>query len=177
MFRFTSRALMRSARVVAARPATQIFSTPSSSFRSQQVRFCSDEVVKNEIMDEMRTDIKDNQVCLFMKGEPEAPRCGFSSKAAEIMGAYGVPYTSYNVLAHPAVREGVKEISGWPTIPQLFVAGEFIGGCDLMIEMHESGDLAALFKDSGIAYRDPQTGITHVPVQGTDDTDPVEPKK
>eukprot|EP01059_Diplonema_ambulator_P030948 TRINITY_DN5520_c0_g1_i1.p1 TRINITY_DN5520_c0_g1~~TRINITY_DN5520_c0_g1_i1.p1 ORF type:complete len:174 (+),score=50.26 TRINITY_DN5520_c0_g1_i1:398-919(+) len=134
-------------------------------------RWCSgiSEAEKKEIMDEMRKDIKEMEVLLFMKGEPEAPRCGFSGRAVELLSHYAVPYTSYNVLAHPAVREGVKEISGWPTIPQLFVKGEFIGGCDLMMEMHESGDLAELFKNNDIRYRDPKTGIVHGPIQGADD--------
>eukprot|EP01064_Diplonema_japonicum_P033674 TRINITY_DN6712_c0_g1_i1.p1 TRINITY_DN6712_c0_g1~~TRINITY_DN6712_c0_g1_i1.p1 ORF type:complete len:176 (+),score=42.03 TRINITY_DN6712_c0_g1_i1:50-577(+) len=127
------------------------------------------EAEQKEIMDEMRNDIKAMKVCLFMKGEPEAPRCGFSGKVVDLMAQYAVPYTSYNVLAHPAVREGIKEISGWPTIPQLFVDGEFVGGCDLMIEMHESGDLADLFKNAGIRYRDPKTGIVAGPVQGSED--------
>merc|ERR1711937_429475 len=91
---------------------------------------------KQQIIAEMKRDIGDIRVVLFMKGEPESPRCGFSNKAVEILQLYGVAYTSYNVLAHQAVRDGIKEISGWPTIPQLFVRGEFVGGCDLMMEMH-----------------------------------------
>ena len=114
-------------------------------------RFCSfSDEEKTEIMDEMKNDIKSSPVVLFMKGEPEQPRCGFSSKSVEVLKQYGVAYTSYNVLAHPAVREGIKEISGWPTIPQLFVAGEFVGGCDLMLEMHQSGDLADIFQSNSM---------------------------
>eukprot|EP01062_Namystynia_karyoxenos_P072375 TRINITY_DN6847_c0_g1_i1.p2 TRINITY_DN6847_c0_g1~~TRINITY_DN6847_c0_g1_i1.p2 ORF type:complete len:195 (+),score=59.37 TRINITY_DN6847_c0_g1_i1:77-661(+) len=113
---------------------------------------------KEEIMAEMRKDIKDIPCVLFMKGEPEAPRCGFSGRTIDLLKAYGVAYTSYNVLAHPAVRDGVKEISGWPTIPQFFVKGEFVGGCDLLHEMHQSGDLSDLFKKNGITFKDPKSG-------------------
>eukprot|EP00756_Hemistasia_phaeocysticola_P006651 Hpha_TRINITY_DN13937_c0_g1::TRINITY_DN13937_c0_g1_i1::g.35709::m.35709/K07390/grxD, GLRX5; monothiol glutaredoxin len=116
---------------------------------------------KTAIMEEMKTDIKSIPCILFMKGEPESPRCGFSSRTVELLKAYGIAFTSYNVLAHPAVREGVKEISGWPTIPQFFVKGEFVGGCDLLMEMHQSGDLPDLFKNNGITFRDPKTGDVH----------------
>eukprot|EP00755_Sulcionema_specki_P013934 Sspe_Gene.55350::Locus_30438_Transcript_1_1_Confidence_1.000_Length_636::g.55350::m.55350/K07390/grxD, GLRX5; monothiol glutaredoxin len=153
----------------AAPPLRRVPPTAVASLSCRTYCTVSDQERK-EIMDEMRNDIKSLKVVLFMKGEPEAPRCGFSSKVVEILGLYGVPYTSFNVLAHPAVREGIKEISGWPTIPQLFVSGEFVGGCDLVLEMHKSGDLADLFEKAGIQYWNPKTGVTSTPVQGTDDS-------
>eukprot|EP01062_Namystynia_karyoxenos_P050139 TRINITY_DN38831_c0_g1_i1.p1 TRINITY_DN38831_c0_g1~~TRINITY_DN38831_c0_g1_i1.p1 ORF type:complete len:218 (+),score=49.19 TRINITY_DN38831_c0_g1_i1:67-654(+) len=116
-----------------------------------------------QVLAEMRRDIADLRVVLFMKGEPEAPRCGFSNRAVELLHQYGIAYTSYNVLAHPAVREGVKEISGWPTIPQLFVRGDFIGGCDILLEMHNAGHLTKMLQEKGVAHRDPVTGAIFTP--------------
>ncbi len=85
--------------------------------------------------------VKDNQVVLFMKGSPSSPQCGFSAAAAGILAGYGKPIAHVNVLADPDVREGVKQFSSWPTIPQVFIGGEFIGGSDILKAMHESGDL------------------------------------
>ncbi|KAJ9446776.1 Monothiol glutaredoxin-5 [Diplonema papillatum] len=178
MLRATARAAVARALVAAPVQKLSVGGSSSSSRSSMrlpalgavggQSRWCSGytEADKKEIMDEMRNDIKQNKVVLFIKGEPEAPRCGFSGRTVDLLSQYGVAYTAYNVLAHPAVREGIKEISGWPTIPQLFVNGEFVGGCDLLVEMHGSGDLADLFKNAGVPFRCPKTGVTHGEVQG-----------
>jgi len=88
--------------------------------------------------------IADNDIVLFMKGTPQMPQCGFSQRVAAILDLYGVPYVAINVLLDPAIREGIKVYSNWPTIPQLYVKQEFIGGCDIVTEMHEAGELEAL---------------------------------
>lgn len=88
--------------------------------------------------------IADTPVVLFMKGVPAAPQCGFSASVVKVLEALGVPFEGINVLADPFLREGIKEFSDWPTIPQLYVNGEFVGGSDIVREMYESGELQAL---------------------------------
>lgn len=90
--------------------------------------------------------IKNNDIVLFMKGTPQMPQCGFSQRVCAILGAHQVPYVSINILLDPAVREGIKVYSDWPTIPQLYVKQEFVGGCDIVSEMHENGELAEVLK-------------------------------
>lgn len=86
--------------------------------------------------------VGEHKVVLFMKGTKNFPQCGFSARAIEVLKREGVPFETVNVLADPEIREGVKEFSSWPTIPQLYVGGKFVGGSDIMLEMHESGELA-----------------------------------
>lgn len=88
--------------------------------------------------------VHEQDVVLFMKGTPQFPQCGFSQRVAAILEQQGIAYTAVNVLLDPAIREGIKVYSDWPTIPQLYVKAEFIGGCDIVTEMHESGELAEL---------------------------------
>ncbi|NJC33810.1 monothiol glutaredoxin [Sphingomonas jejuensis] len=95
--------------------------------------------------------VKDNKVLLFMKGTPLFPQCGFSSRAIAILDHLGVSYESVDVLQDQGIRQGIKDYSDWPTIPQLYVDGEFIGGSDIMMEMYEAGELAELMADKGIA--------------------------
>jgi monothiol glutaredoxin len=90
-------------------------------------------------------------VVLFMKGVPQAPQCGFSMQVVQILNQVGAPYTAINVLADGDVREGIKAFSNWPTIPQLYVKGEFVGGCDITREMYQSGELTALLQKEGVA--------------------------
>ena len=90
----------------------------------------------------IKKSIDDNQVCLFMKGTPDAPQCGFSAHVVQILDSYNVEYHSVDVLADWDIREGIKEFSNWPTIPQLYVKGKFVGGCDITAEMHRKGELA-----------------------------------
>ena len=92
-----------------------------------------------------------NDVVLFMKGTPLFPQCGFSSTAIQILDRVGVDYETVDVLADPEVRAGIKSYSDWPTIPQLYVKGEFVGGSDIMMEMFQSGELAALVDEKGVA--------------------------
>ncbi len=88
--------------------------------------------------------ISENDVVLYMKGSADFPQCGFSGRAVQILNACGAEFSSIDVLRHPEIREGVKQFSNWPTVPQLYVKGEFIGGSDIMTEMYQSGELKAL---------------------------------
>ena len=93
-----------------------------------------------------------NDVVLFMKGDRAVPQCGFSSRVVGVLDYMGVDFTDVNVLADDAIRQGIKDYSDWPTIPQLYVKGEFVGGCDIVTEMTLSGELDRLFDDKGISY-------------------------
>ncbi len=104
-----------------------------------------------DIQTQIAEDVKNNAVVLFMKGTPAFPQCGFSSVASQILNHLGVKFEARDVLADPELRQGIKVFSNWPTIPQLYVKGEFVGGADIMREMFESGELKALFADKGIA--------------------------
>lgn len=104
----------------------------------------------NAIHDTIEKTVKDNDVVLFMKGTPTFPQCGFSSTVVQVFDYLGVEYGAVNVLENPDVRQGIKDYNNWPTIPQVFVKGEFIGGCDIVKEMFESGELRTLLSDKGI---------------------------
>jgi monothiol glutaredoxin len=99
----------------------------------------------------IKSKIDANAVMLFMKGTPQFPQCGFSAAIVQILDYLGVEYGSENVLSDPAIREGIKTFSDWPTIPQLYVKGEFVGGCDIVREMFETGELKEFLKDKGVA--------------------------
>lgn len=96
--------------------------------------------------------VKSNDVVLYMKGTKEMPSCGFSSRVAGVLNYMGVDYADVNVLADDDIRQGIKDYSDWPTIPQLYVKGEFVGGCDIITEMTLSGELDTLFDDNGVSY-------------------------
>ena len=102
--------------------------------------------------DQIRELVQSNDVVLFMKGEKLTPQCGFSSKVAGILNYLGVDYKDVNVLADAEIRQGIKDFSDWPTIPQLYVKGEFVGGCDIAIEMTLSGELDTLLETSGVSF-------------------------
>lgn len=102
--------------------------------------------------DTIKADITDNNVVLYMKGTSQAPQCGFSSKVAGILNYMGVDFKDVNVLADEGIRQGIKDFSDWPTIPQLYVKGEFVGGCDIIIEMTLSGEMDTLFTDNNVAF-------------------------
>jgi monothiol glutaredoxin len=97
-------------------------------------------------------DIEANDVMLYMKGTPMFPQCGFSARVIQILTHMGVPFQSANVLEDAELREGVKQFSQWPTIPQLYVKGEFVGGCDIVTEMFQSGELAEMLAEKGIPH-------------------------
>jgi monothiol glutaredoxin len=99
-------------------------------------------------------EVKGNDVVVFMKGTPQAPMCGFSSQVVQILDYLGVPYKGLNVLDSDDLRNGVKTYSNWPTIPQLYVKGEFVGGCDIVREMFQAGELQTLLKDKGLPVKE-----------------------
>jgi len=103
------------------------------------------------VQDTIRETVTSNPVVLFMKGSPQFPQCGFSATAAQILKLSGVnEYASVNVLADDEIRQGIKEYANWPTIPQLYIKGEFVGGCDIMKEMYQSGELQQLLTEAGV---------------------------
>ena len=101
----------------------------------------------------IQTQIDSNEVCLFMKGTPDAPQCGFSMAVTNMLKLLEVNFQSVNVLEDQNIREGIKIFSDWPTIPQLYVKKEFVGGCDIVKEMYESGELSKLFESKGISFK------------------------
>lgn len=103
-----------------------------------------------DVQDTIRRTVEENDVVLFMKGVAAQPQCGFSSVTVQILDHLGVAFHDVNVLADADVRQGVKEFSNWPTIPQLYVKGEFIGGCDIVREMFQTGELKALLAEKGV---------------------------
>jgi monothiol glutaredoxin len=100
------------------------------------------------VQNQIKQQIQDNSIMLYMKGTPDFPQCGFSSNAVRILTACGAKFGHVNVLENPEIRQGIKEFSNWPTIPQLYIKGDFIGGSDIMAEMYESGELQQLIKDA-----------------------------
>ena len=99
-------------------------------------------------------EVKSNDVVLFMKGNPQFPMCGFSGQVVQILDYIGVPYKGLNVLENEDLRNGIKSYSNWPTIPQLYVKGEFVGGCDIIREMFQAGELQSLLKEKGLAVKE-----------------------
>ena len=108
-----------------------------------------DSTVHNRIQQE----ITDTPVVLFMKGSPVFPQCGFSAAVVQILSQIGVKFKGVDVLSDPQIRQGIKEFSNWPTIPQLYVKGEFIGGCDIVREMYETGELQQVLEEKGVRVR------------------------
>jgi len=107
---------------------------------------------QQDVQDWIRKTVAANDVVLFMKGQKAMPQCGFSAQVAHILGLLGVDFKDVNVLQDMGIREGIKAFSNWPTIPQLYVKGEFVGGCDIVREMAQAGELQQLFEEKGIAY-------------------------
>ncbi|HEX3666423.1 MAG TPA: Grx4 family monothiol glutaredoxin [Rhizomicrobium sp.] len=107
--------------------------------------------MSESIAERIAGDIGSNDVVLFMKGTPVFPQCGFSAAVVQILTNVGVKFKSFDVLQDPELRQGIKEYSNWPTIPQLYVKGEFVGGCDIIREMFENDELESLFKEHDIA--------------------------
>lgn len=107
--------------------------------------------MSQEVFDRINDIVSANDVHLFMKGTPGAPQCGFSGAVVQVLSQTGIPFASTNVLEDNEIREGIKAYANWPTIPQLYVKGEFVGGCDIVREMAQSGELSALLSDKGVA--------------------------
>ena len=109
---------------------------------------------ENPALERIEQEINDHSVVLFMKGTPIFPQCGFSAMVVQVLTHIGVKFKSVDVLNEPSVRDGIKQYSDWPTIPQLYVKGEFVGGCDIVREMHEAGELVELLDNKGIELED-----------------------
>jgi len=107
----------------------------------------------DKIKDLIKNEIDNNEVCLFMKGTPDAPQCGFSMAVSNLLKILEVKFKGVNVLENQEVRQAIKEFSDWPTIPQLYVKKEFVGGCDIVKEMYENGELAKLLEDRKISFK------------------------
>ena len=116
-------------------------------------------MTNTEIRDFIDNAIKENKVMLFMKGTPEQPRCGFSMRTSGALNALGVQYAALDILPDPRIREELSSLSGWPTIPQLFIDGELVGGCDIVTEMYETGELAQV-----VGVQPPTDAPEHAPV-------------
>lgn len=102
----------------------------------------------DDVLSKIDQQVKNNKVMLYMKGNPNAPQCGFSAHTVEILQSYGIPFETADVLADPAIRDGIKRYSNWPTIPQVFIGGKFVGGCDIVSELHERGELEPMLKSA-----------------------------
>jgi len=105
-----------------------------------------------EVAETIKQTVTANDVVLFMKGTKEMPQCGFSSRVAGVLNYMGIEYADVNVLADENLRQGIKDFSDWPTVPQLYVKGEFVGGCDIITEMTLSGELDTLFDENGVTF-------------------------
>ena len=104
----------------------------------------------NPAFERIEADVKSNPVVLYMKGTPVFPQCGFSARVVQVLSHLGVPFKGVNVLEDMEIRDGIKAYANWPTIPQLYVQGEFVGGCDIIVEMFQAGELQSMLKDKGI---------------------------
>lgn len=104
--------------------------------------------MREEIRKKIESQINQNKILIYMKGTKEMPQCGFSARVVEIFKSYGVPFETVNVLADPELRQALKEFSNWPTFPQVYINGKFIGGCDICVEMDERGELEPLARES-----------------------------
>ena len=105
---------------------------------------------EHPVFDRIKEEVTETPVVLFMKGTPVFPQCGFSATCVQVLSNLGIPFKGINVLEDPEIREGIKAFSNWPTIPQLYVKGEFVGGCDILREMYETGELSEYFSNNGI---------------------------
>ena len=110
-------------------------------------------MANNIVFERIKQDVTSNPVVLYMKGTPVFPQCGFSAAVVQILSELGVKFKGIDVLIDPEIRQGIKEFSSWPTIPQLYVKGEFVGGCDIIREMAETGELKELLETNGVATR------------------------
>ena len=101
-------------------------------------------MLSDKLRYEIENEIKNNPIVIYMKGTPDAPQCGFSARSVQILQSYNLPIKSHDILASEELRQSIKEFTDWPTIPQIFIKGQFVGGCDIITEMHENGELAQL---------------------------------
>ena len=111
----------------------------------------------SDVMQDIEREVRDNKVVIYMKGTPSFPMCGFSGQVVQILDYIGAPYKGINVLESDDLRQGIKAYAQWPTIPQLYVKGEFVGGCDIIREMFQAGELQTLLKERGVPIKDRET--------------------
>lgn len=109
--------------------------------------------MENIVFDRIKQEITSNDVVLYMKGTAVFPQCGFSAAVVQVLSQIGVPFKDVNILEDAALRQGIKDFTNWPTIPQLYVKGEFVGGCDIVREMYESGELQDLLQEKGVSFK------------------------
>jgi monothiol glutaredoxin len=109
-------------------------------------------MTENPVFTRIREEVEENDVVVFMKGTPMFPQCGFSAAVVQVLSALDVKFKGIDVLTDPTLREGIKQFSNWPTIPQLYVGGEFIGGCDIVRELYDSGELQQLMDEKGVEH-------------------------
>ena len=107
--------------------------------------------MSNPVFERIQQDLTENDVVLYMKGTPMFPQCGFSAAVVQVLSDLGVKFKGIDILVDPSLRDAIKQFANWPTLPQLYVKGEFVGGCDIVREMANTGELQQLFKDKGIA--------------------------
>jgi len=132
--------------------ASPLLRTPAPAFGSPSLAIAR-RFLSQETRSKIHSALSSTPVVLFMKGTPDAPQCGFSRAAIQVLGIHGVPpekLKTFNVLEDSELRTAIKEFSDWPTIPQLYVDGEFVGGCDILLSMHQSGELESLFEKHGV---------------------------
>ena len=115
-------------------------------------------MIDPSVAERIRADLNANDVVLYMKGTPVFPQCGFSAQAVQILSMLEVKFKGVDILADPSLRQGIKDFSNWPTVPQLYIKGEFIGGCDIMREMVQSGELQKTLADKGVTFENRQVG-------------------
>jgi monothiol glutaredoxin len=138
---------VRAAPLLPLRTARMLSDGMHDDFKPQQKRSYANEA--GDVHAQIKADIEKHKVVVYMKGVPDAPQCGFSNAVVQVMKAENVQFEAFNVLADPDLREGIKSFSNWPTIPQVYVDGEFIGGCDITIEMYKSGELKTILEEAG----------------------------
>lgn len=109
--------------------------------------------MENIVFDSIKKELNDNDVVLYMKGTAVFPQCGFSAAVVQVLSQLGVPFKDVNVLEDAVIRQGIKDFTNWPTIPQLYIKGEFVGGCDIVREMYESGELQDLLRTNGVPFK------------------------
>ena len=109
--------------------------------------------MEQQIKDQIENEISNNEVCLFMKGTPDAPQCGFSMAVSNMLKILEINFKGVNVLENEHIRQGIKEFSEWPTIPQLYIKKEFVGGCDIIKEMYENGELKKILENKGVNFK------------------------
>ena len=124
--------------------------SPGATNRHPPAKDASMTTMENPVIERIRKDIEHNQVVLYMKGTPVFPQCGFSATVVQVLTNLGVRFKGIDVLMDPSLRQGIKEFSNWPTVPQLYVGGEFVGGCDIIREMYETGELTELLNSRGV---------------------------